>query len=272
VVDYDPLVTVRAESPGFVRTLHVAAGQLVAAGTCLATIDNPTSVHDLLDVDLAIQQSALRARIMQGESDYTSLQVERTHRESLESQRSELAARVATLRPTAAIAGRIIGRDLQGLVGRYLHTGDELLAIGADEHKSIVVAVPQHEVEFFLRQVGTEARVRILGQGERIRGARLAKVDPRASDQIPHAALAAGNGGPLPVAQIADGIQDGQSGPLTRLVEPHFRATIELPAEQARRLRAGQVAQVRLGSAGHSIGAHIRRWIEEWMRAKLGSL
>jgi putative peptide zinc metalloprotease protein len=271
VVDYEPLAWVRAESPGFVRILHVRPGQEVRAGAPLLTVDNPRTQLDLSDVDVSIKQAEIRGRMLQGEDDYASLQVEQKHVESLNEQRSELAEKVARLRITAPIDGRVIGRELNVLQDQYLQTGQEVLAIGSEAYKSIVVAVPQEDVEFFLKQVGAEPRVRVRGRWQAIRTARLDKVDPRATDQPPHAALSAANGGPLPVASSTVHSSDTSDAAAPRLLEPHFRATIWLPRDIARELHAGQLARVRLGSGGETIGAHVQSLIENWVRRKLQS-
>ena len=76
-------------------------------------------------------------------NDVASFQIEKKQQESLEEQRRELAEKVVGLQVTAPMEGRVIGRDLTVLQDQYLPAGAELLAIGDDTQKSIVVAVPQ---------------------------------------------------------------------------------------------------------------------------------
>jgi hypothetical protein len=247
----------------------VKAGQPVRAGDPLLTIRNPRTAIDLSDVEISIQQSEIRGRMWHGEDDYTAQQVEQKQRESLEEQRRELADKAAALRVMAPMTGRVIGRELDWLQERYLQTGEEILAIGSEARKSIVVAVPQRDVEFFLKQLGTTPRVRVRGRDRRIHGAQLVKLDPRASDLPPHPALAAPHGGPLSVTMAGGQAADAAGGSMTKLVEPHFRATIALPEAEARALRAGQLARVRIGTVGETVGGHLRKWIESWVHRKL---
>jgi hypothetical protein len=142
------------------------------------------------------------------------------------------------------------------------------LVIGDESKKAIVVAVPQRDAEFYLRQIGASPKVRILGRERTIRHAQLAKVDPRASSVLPHPALASVHGGPLSVV-VAD--DHGATAPddALRLVEPYFHATITLPADVASQLRAGEIARVRLASTGQSIGRHLGQLVDQWFRRKL---
>jgi putative peptide zinc metalloprotease protein len=266
VVEYDPIASIRTTSPGFVQALHVQSGETVHAGMPLVTIANPQTEAELSDVKFAASQAEIRARMLQDEDDVAGYQVEKKHLESLAEQERELAQKVASLRLSAPTPGRVIGRDLPLLQNRYLEAGTEILAIGDDARKSILVAVPQTDIEFFLQQLGTQPRVRIAGRG-RVKGpSKLVKVDPRASQQLPHPALAAANGGPLSVTVEPT---PGAADPSPVLVEPHFRATIALDPAQARQLRAGEIARVRLTSRGESVGAHMWNVVESWVRRKL---
>ncbi len=241
VVDYDPIGHVRTASAGFLRAMHVTSGQVVNVGDLLVTIENPRTQADLQEIDIAIQQSEIRGRMMQDDNDVASYQIEKTQQVALEEQRRELAAKVVGLQVTAPISGRVIGRNLSVMQDQFLPSGADVLAIGSDAHKSIVVAVPQQDAEFFLNQLGTRPQIRIRGRGLSIRNAQLVKMDPRASQSLPHPALAAAYGGPLPVAVRGEHEEHAVHGDTLQLCEPHFRATIALPADVARQLRAGEL-------------------------------
>jgi putative peptide zinc metalloprotease protein len=268
VVDYEPIASIRTETPGFVQTLHVNSGQSVQPGTPLASITNPETETELSGVEFSARQAEIRARMLQDEDDVSGYQVEKKHLESLTEQQRELAQKVAALQLSAPMHGRVIGRDLHRLQGQYVAAGTEILAIGDDAQKSILVAVPQKDIDFFLKQLGTRPRVRVAGRGRLTGAAVLVKVDPRASQQLPHPALAAANGGPLPVTVGSDESAAAEV-PSARLVEPHFRATIALSAEQACELRAGELARVRLTSRGESVGGHLWSVVDAWIRYKL---
>ena len=130
-----------------------------------------------------------------------------------------------------------------------------------------MVTVAQRDADFFLQQIGTSPHVRIKGRSATVTGARLAEVNPRATKRLTHASLAAPNGGPLAVALVAQG-EDGSQDPY-ELLEPHFQAIVTVTESIARHLRAGEIAKVRLSSAGESIGRHLWKRFELWVGRKL---
>jgi putative peptide zinc metalloprotease protein len=267
VVDYEPLEIVRAASPGFLRTMHVRSGQIVRAGQPLAILENTAAESELADLQIAIEQSEVRSRMLQGNQDYAHAQVEEKNRESMRRQHIELEEKVAGLSLRAPINGRVVGRELETLTGQFLESGATVLALGREDQKSIRVSISQQDADFFLRQVGKPPRVRIRGRLRQVRGAQLTKVDPRASRNLPYAALAAPCGGPLAVVPRSD--SEGVTESAYELVEPHFQATVTLPEEEAVELRAGQLARIGLAAADESIGAHLATILRRWMRRRL---
>jgi putative peptide zinc metalloprotease protein len=270
VVDYEPLTVVRASAGGFLRNLTCTPGESVAEGEGLAEIENRPVQQELADMNFQLEQSEIRCRSLQSEGDYDLYQIEKGRRDSLREQRDELAAKVAGLRVVAPVAGRVLGRDLESKTGEFMSGGEVILSLGREEHKAIRVAISQRDAEHYLRQRGTTPYVRIKGRGAVLRGAKLDRINPRATRRLPHPALAATNGGPLPVSMNeAETPTSGDHEP--ELIEPHFQAIITLPAVDAQSLRAGELARVRLGAAGHSIGSHLWTEAERWVSRKLGS-
>lgn len=270
VVEYEPLQLVRAESPGFLRAWHVSPGQIVQAGDLLADLENDETRYELKDVQFELAKSEIRLRMFQQEEEYADRQVELEHFESLKTKERELTEKADSLKLRAPGTGRVIGRDLLSMNGRYLDSGETILAIGDEDTKSILVSVAQQDADFFLRQVGVAAHVRIKGRSLKLRGARLAKVNPRATKELTHGGLAAPNGGPLPVMMADDASGDDGEVSGLELVEPHFLATVELSPEQSRALKAGELARVRLFAKGETIGAHVTNTVRQWVAHQLG--
>jgi putative peptide zinc metalloprotease protein len=268
VVDYEPLALLRVDSPGFVRRILVPSGAEVEQGELIATIDNPTTVLELADIDLAIEQSNTKARALHQDADVASCQVERRHRESLEEQRTELADKVKQLEIRSPGDGFVLGRDLPTRLGQYVRSGETLAAVGRERHKQIVLSVSQRDVDFFLRQIGSRPHVRIKGRLTPLADAQLTEVHPRATRRLQHPALAAIHGGPLSVSMASR--EQAESDPASpELVEPYFEAIVSLPEEVALRLRAGELAHVRVAAAGETIGEHLYGIVRRWVLAKL---
>ncbi len=267
VVDYEPLAVLRASSPGFLREISVRPGADVVPGQPLARIENRNLELELAAAQFAVKKSETLMQMYQGAARYAEYKVEAKHCDSLRRRQAELAAQCHALDLVAPCEGRVLSRELTHELDQYQHAGEAVLAIGREEHKAIRVAVSQQNVDFFLRQVGRQPRIRIKGRGRPVSGAQLAKINPRATKRLPHPALAAQNGGPLAV--VAASSAPSGADDAFELVEPHFQATVALPAEAARSLRAGELARVRLGAAGESIGGHLWKTAQRWIRRKL---
>ena len=140
-----------------------------------------------------------------------------------------------------------------------------MMSVGDEERKQIRLSVAQKDVDAFLQQLDCQPHVRIKGRDGPLSEARLSKVNPRASHVLPHFALATTNGGPLAV-RASEASED-----TWELTEPHFLARIGLPASAARQLRAGELARIRIGTAGESIAAHLLGCARRWMHHRLES-
>jgi multidrug efflux pump subunit AcrA (membrane-fusion protein) len=269
VVDFEPLAVHRVDSPGFVTAIHVKSGERVKPGQLLATLDNPETALELAEIELSIEESKVRSRILHRDDDVVNYQVETKKRESLERQREELAQRVDNLTIYASTEGRVIGRDLNTLVGQYLASGATLMAIGDEHKKHVELSVAQKDVDFFVRQLNSRPIIRIRGRAGVIREARLDRVNPRATRALSHPALAAPSGGPLAVRALDS--KEGDTANKYQLVEPRFLASVELPDAYELGLRSGQLAKARVRAAGESIGGHLLGTVRRWMRKKLDS-
>lgn len=267
VVEYEPLTVVRASSGGFLQSITCRPGDLVRAGQELAQIENRPVELELAELRIAREQSEIRCRALQSAGDYDLYQIESARRDSLLEQLEELQAKVKGLRVSAPVDGCVLGRDLESRTGEFVSGGEPVLSLGSEHRKAIRVAISQQDAEHYLRQLGTTPYVRIRGRGLRVPQTRLAKVNPRATRQLPHPALAATYGGPLPVSMGEQGAAESENS--LELVEPHFHAIIELPEPAAAQLRAGEVARVRLGATGESVGSHLLTAAGRWIQRKL---
>jgi multidrug efflux pump subunit AcrA (membrane-fusion protein) len=268
VVEYAPLSVVRTATAGFVREVCVADGQLVEAGDILAVLDNPELELELADLDLAIEQSQLKARVNEKNQQVAANQAEREHGESLAKKRAEKLAEVAGLTVRAQVAGRLLGRRLDTLVGRYFHAGSEFVSIGAEDRKEVQLAIAQNHLDTFTGNVSRSVTVRL--SGGRAFGAVLEKVSPRASLTPPHPSLCAPQGGPLPVRQVTAGAGEPHDGEAKlELLSPTFRGLVALDGPKSSALRAGQRGVVTTRAPGESVGRHLFDLVERWVQKRL---
>lgn len=266
VVEYSPPTVVRAASAGFVRTIHVQSGQPVEADQLLVTLENRELAHELTELELEVRQSEIRGRKHEQKGELAAEQAEAKKRESLLKQLAEKQQQVQHLEVRAPSAGKVVGRDLDALAGTYLEVGDEILSIGDERKKELRVSVAQADLKMFSQRIGQSLRVSLPQQP--LWESRLEKVIPRATLTPPHPALAAVNGGPLPVKNTRSKT-DGVSKDSLQLFTPRFTGIVELDGAASAQLRAGQTGHVSYRPCDQSIGDYFYQAVSTWVRKRL---
>ncbi|MDH3716607.1 MAG: HlyD family efflux transporter periplasmic adaptor subunit [Planctomycetota bacterium] len=266
-VEYDPLTVVRAASTGFVREVHVQNGQTVTAGDVLVVLENEDLQVQLEGLKLSIEKSRLKSNGYQTRHEMAAYQSEQKQIESLLQQKAEREVQVQQLTVRAPTAGTVVRRRLDMLLGTYLKQGDEIVSIGNDQQKEVRLSVAQEDVEFFQSAVGQPVRVRVAG-GEKML-AQLTKLEPRATRQPPHLSLCASNGGSLVVQHKEQSSQNNAAGETVELIAPRFNGTVTLEAGQGAQLFSGQRAMVQLTDRSESVGGHLYRSFQHWLKQKI---
>lgn len=266
VVDFTDGEVVRASTAGFIDCVHVRDGQSVGEGDLLITLRNEDVTTKLNDLRQELAQEELRLQTASGEHDSGALNVSQGNLESLRQQLGECQKQQDGLHIKAARSGNIISRNLQSLVGTFASAGMELLTIGLETEKELQLSVGQRELAVSTSLVGQSLRVRI-GTHDSVNGV-LERVNPRASRSIPHPALAAINGGSLPVAEINNNERSGPDDRL-RLTEHRFTAIVRLPPESALKFRSGERGTAALGFPRGSLGTHLWRSAHDWFQRQL---
>jgi putative peptide zinc metalloprotease protein len=210
-------------------------------------------------------QTQHRGRVYRKERDLPAMQVELELGEVLQEKIAERSLQLEKSILVAPAAGCVVTRDVVSLVGRYVHEGEELLAIGNENQKHLLIAIAQGDIERFEDQDGRSIDVRLQSPTRAPFSCTLTGIEPRASQELPHQALAATNGGPLAVrATEADGSDD----PI-QLSDPHFTAKLTLSDEQGQSLRAGQLAMVRLHTSRGTLARFFYRGVSNWFQRRM---
>ena len=265
VVEYAPLNIVRASAPGFVDKILVASGNAVSSGQPIALLRNDELTAELADLELAYEESLVKGRILVQAQELAKLQVERADRAALEKKIAELKSRIASLTVRASVAGRVYARNLDALCGRYLQTGDEIAVLGTEGAKELLVAVRQDDVELFWHHLG-HGGVRVRTASGDLVVARFTSIDPRGSSDLPHAALSATVGGPLavkPLERTAEAAE--KSDHKYELTSPVFQGKVALPADEGRRLRAGQLVTISFRTEKEMVATRLYRIVQAWI-------
>ena len=266
VVTYEPLENVRAETAGFVDSIHVKTRQDVTAGMLLVTLRNDDLRVAFTQVDRELAQAKIRAQTLHRRREIGQYQAELEQVRALQQRRDHLEQQHAALSVRSPIDGRVVDDDLESLIGLFVDVGTPLVRVASESRKEIHVAIPEAFVESFVESIGQTPRVAIRGESRSGNLGALAKVEPRATVTLRHPALGAHNGGPLPVeANQEDEDLEGD----VRLVSPRFHGTITLPAERALRLRDGQLGSVTIHNRHETVARKAYRGVGSWVKNKI---
>jgi putative peptide zinc metalloprotease protein len=262
IVEYSPLTSVRAKSPGFLRQICVQPGDQVSAGDIIAVLENVELTREHADLELQVAAAEYDSRIHAHGQQMAAYQAQQTDIEAIEKKLASKQSEIDNLVLRAERAGQVLGRDLDQQIGQYFQTGDRLLAVGNMDAKEIALSISQQDLDRFKSKLGRDVHLNL--PGNRALYGKLQSIDPRASARPPHRSLLATYGGPLQ----AEMSQDADQNQIEQLVTPRFVATIELAPEHGNALRAGQRGTASV-SSDITVGRYLHQAVTEWMRERL---
>ncbi|TWU49815.1 putative peptide zinc metalloprotease protein YydH [Rubripirellula reticaptiva] len=225
----------RSATEAFVRKVHVTSGQRVSHGTLLIELDNPELKMKRDQKADDLQLAELRAIQLRRQHQLAMAASELETAESLRRQLDELNQQVRSLSIVAEREGFVIGLGVEQLQGRFVHPGDELLRVADPQEKELLVSVGPSDVEAFGKVTAQKLPGAVRLRGGQSFQATPMTLRPRARTTLPHPALAATVGGPLPVEPSPD--DDGQ----WRVVDPQMESVTPLDPITSLDIHAGQI-------------------------------
>jgi len=265
VVDYRAGGVVRTEVGGFVRQVHVQAGDVVQQGQLIAELENAQLFAETKRLECALEASKKRIDMASRAGEVSTQLIEQDNRRNLETQLAERMEQLACFRIVAPMSGQIVSDDLEALLGTYLTEGHELLVIGDETQKEIKLSIAQEDAELFSSQIGPNVTVKMRGGNREKIQLPITAVEPGASTAVEYTSITAAAGGSIIVRpkMIAD-----QSQQQWEFIEPRLTGLIELTAEESKEIRAGQLAMVKLPIARSAFGTGVYRFAERWLRQR----
>lgn len=265
IVEYTDGEIIRPRVSGFVRSVLVSNGQYVKAGDVLLQLQNDEVVNDSRDLFHAIRQEELRLQTARREHKSSAISIAESTLKSLQRRQLETQKKLNALDITASRDGTVIGRDLEQLRGRFVDQGDPLMTVGSESRKEIRISIRQQDLPVASAQVGNVLRVRV-GTRSSLEGI-FSRINPGASKNLPHPAMAASEGGPL---AIMDDPGDEIPNSSLILAEHRFHGVIQLDESDSLQVFCGERAQAGLGLPQISLGRYLyragRHWVEETLR------
>lgn len=237
VVRYRDEQVARAPSAAFVRSVRIRSGQQVRAGQLLLQLEDPELRLRLLELRDEVEAALQRSRRYQLQGKTAAALGQAAGAASLQRQADQVQSQLDDLRIVAERDGTVVSPRLDRLVDRYVEPGEVLVRIADPSEKELLVSLASDEASA-LTHAALEhrtGRVRLHGGG-RLR-ARLRPPQPRASDRVPHPALAATAGGPLAVLPLESATTDEERW---RTRSPRLISVAEIDRATALRIRAGQ--------------------------------
>lgn len=238
---------IRAEAAGVLVSLDAPAGGMVEAGTPLATLEDPVA--------------AARRRVLTAQREELRLTlaretlIDRPREAILREQIAQadraialLDARLAALTVESPRAGVFVTVRPDDLPGRYVQRGD-LLGYVVAPGDAVVRAVVAQEDVALVRERTRGAAVALAHASDRPLQATLIREAPKATTDLPSAALGAGGGGAVPV----DPMRPGGAAALEGVFEIDVSAPIPAP------VRVGERALVRLDHGAATLAERLLR-------------
>jgi len=243
ILDHQDLIIVRADTPGFVRKIHVADGEQVAYGQLLIELENEELTNELADIRVAIEQSDVRRRQHLRNLETAAVQIETENHAALQKRFIEKQQQADALTVRAPVAGRVMSRSLVWAEGTYAQPGTELVAIGNDSRKELRVSISQDDARWLEASKtksahGAAIEVRLRSAG--LVTGTVRRILPGATRTPLHESLTAPAGGPLAVQANSDEKTESKF----ILTEPRVTAVIDLPPEIAATIPAGSFGHV----------------------------
>jgi putative peptide zinc metalloprotease protein len=265
IVEYTDLSIVRSRVDGFVETIHVNDGQHVKAGELLIELKNDDLQTEMHQLESSVAQAGVLRRSALNEHDAAQAQVALSNQQALLERLAEIRQQCDHLRVFAPVDGRVVARNLRNLIGTYVQEGDELMAVGDEQRKELLVSIAHDQVDDVLPRIGQVTRFR-LGSCRLYEGT-LTQVEPRASRNLPHPSLSATVGGPLAVSEDSEDEQPGDS----RLVEPRFPGVITIAPQTCDRLASGARGYALFGLRDEPAGRYLWNRFRNWL-VQLGEI
>lgn len=195
IVQQPDEVHLRAEHDGFVRDILVVNNQRVTTGTPLLTMHDPFLQSESRVAMARLQEVKARYRAGRATGTYEAGIVQ----EELQVAKSELQyirEKSKAMSVDAFKNGELVLLEASDLPGRFLRKGDLLGYILDDEEPTVRMAVSQNDIGR-LRQQVTGVKIRFASEPKREFEARILRQSPKATNQLPDAALSTLGGGPF---------------------------------------------------------------------------
>lgn len=246
----------RAPASGFVREVNFRAGDRVRTGEVLLQIANDELEVKRDEIRLELESEKIVWQRNERQASLGLAEASRRRSESLERKLVEIQEQLDSMSIKAIADGEIITPKFEELGGTFIAHGHELAQIGNRDRKELLLSIGEEEMDAYVEAVQQGLALRVCFRGGQWVDVVPQKLLPRASRSVPHPALAATVGGPLPVVPL----QNDQGSDL-ELLSPRFEAVVALPPGLADSIRCGEVGEMALQDQ-RSMARRLWQWLK----------
>ncbi|MFG0266982.1 MAG: site-2 protease family protein, partial [Rhodopirellula sp. JB055] len=249
----------RSPVNGFVERVLMRSGDAVMAGEVILELMDHELVAQRDATELELDAEEIKWQRHEGLGELGLAEAAKQKAESLRRSLEELNAQVDALRVVAQRDGEILTTDLQDLKGSYVRAGEELVHIGVRQRMELLVSVGDADLDAYRSTLLKNEPMQVLLRGGEVIEVYPKKLQPRASRQIPHPALAATVDGPLPVAPAK---KQSESSEPFELLAPRFQSIVSLSPAVSHRVHAGETGQMALRDQ-RSLARRFWEWLAD---------
>ncbi|MEO9935239.1 MAG: site-2 protease family protein [Rhodopirellula bahusiensis] len=249
----------RSPIDGFVDQVAMQSGDSVMAGQVILELIDHELVAERDATQLELDAEEIKWQRHEGMGKLGLAEAAKQKSESLRRSLEELNAQVDSLRVVAKRDGEILTTDLDDLDETYVRAGEELVHVGVRQRMELLVSVGDSDLDAYRSTLQKNEPMQVLFRGGEIIEVHPEKLQPRASRQVPHPALAATVDGPLPVAPAK---KQSQSSDPYELLTPRFLSIVPLTPAVSDRVRAGETGQMALRDQ-RSLGRRFWEWLSD---------
>ncbi len=263
LVEYSPLTILRSQTSGFVEEIEVQPGDVVKRGQPIIRLRNHELYSNWRTTWIKCKAAELRLREYESIGEISEWQKQRETLVALEAQLDELSQLYQSLSVLAPVDGVVLTRDLDSQLGRFVEPGTELIKIGPSGQFKLIGLVSQDDANWFRDSLNKQVEIKIWGGYQSDFQSSITKINPRATDSLPHGGFAVPFDGPLSVireqATAEVTASDPNQAAAADLRLAHSRVEIELSVPQniQLQLQAGQMGLASYYDRRISLGQYL---------------
>jgi multidrug resistance efflux pump len=239
---------VRAAEPGFISEVLAREGDVVKKGQVMARLRSPELQTRLLTQRESLHQVETALSQAISENSPQKFKVASHQRDEVLADLKDTESKISQLSMTTGLDGRVLTRNLQDRVGRFLESGDSFCMVGPVADFSILIPLSEREARYIKRGAPVVLKVNALPEltfhGEIV--------------QEPLAAIAGALPASLTSRRGGDVATTIDKSGKEKLLERQWYAQLKI-SEASHLLRPGMTGRVRVECDMETIGSTLKQ-------------